>query len=177
MTMNKHWKALLVMVVAYVGLSQVAALAHGEIAGSDPADGARLKSPPKEVSVTYSEAPADADRFKVTDGCGNKVVQTASVEGDAITAQIVGGEPGSWLVEWKIVSAEDGHPSDGSISFRVAGKPDCAKPKETSKSTEAAPPPSDGGEDDGGGSAIFLWLGVGTVALVVVALLLRRTTS
>jgi len=102
----------------------------------------------------------------VEDGCGTDVVTTAEVNEKRAVAELASGEPGRWRVDYRVVSAVDGHPTDDRFSFRVAGKPDCSDP-------DAAPPPRKDAED-GSATAIIVGLGGATVLLVGVALVLRR---
>jgi methionine-rich copper-binding protein CopC len=157
----------LITLAALVGvLGPQSAFAHGEYTSSTPEKGAKLDAVPSEVVVSFSEAPVDANTFVVKDGCGRDVVNTATVEGRKILATTSAGQPGAWLAEWDIVSAEDGHPSSGSLSFRVTGQPDCSK--DTGGGQGRAAP-----EGGGGSGTILLILAGATVVLVVLAVAFR----
>jgi copper transport protein len=126
---NKRPKVLIgggAVALLLVLLMTVPALAHGELEGSDPKDGSVLNTPPKEVRIDFTETPTDAKTLKVLDGCGRNAIERAKVEGKSLVASIQDAQPGKWLAGWRIVSDEDGHVTNGSMSFRVRGTPDCS---------------------------------------------------
>lgn len=146
------------------------ALAHGELERTDPEAGAVLKAPPAEVSIDLTETPTDASNLKVLDGCGRNVIEQAEVKGKSLVASIQEAQPGAWLASWRILSDEDGHVTNGSITFRVRGAPDCSA-KTTPKAQE--PPAESSSSIDP--TAIFLIVG-GSVVIIGLALLVRRSS-
>src|SRR5438105_715749 len=99
-------------------------MAHANLAGSDPADGAQLDQPPPAVTLHFTEQPD---------------VSISSVRALAPSGQVVAGGPpqavagdpraqrvpvpslgsGSYTVSWRVVSKVDGHVTAGSFSFGV----------------------------------------------------------
>jgi methionine-rich copper-binding protein CopC len=141
--------------------------AHAALINSAPKDGAKIDAVPETIRLEFSEPPINADDLVVADGCGNDVVASADAiqTKKEIVATLSGGQPGDWKVSSRVVSAVDGHPTEDSFEFTVAGEADCTAPG-------AAPPR----EQDEGSSTLPLLLGlVGVTALVVVgALVVRR---
>jgi len=154
------------MVAAGVLLSAATASAHAEFLDSEPKGGAKLDQAPTRVVIDFSEPPVSAREVVVQDGCRNDVVASAEVEDKQAVAELADGEPGRWRVIYRVVSAVDGHPTDGGFSFRVVDSPDCS-------ATDATPPPREE-RDGGGGSTIIIGIGAATVLLVGAALVLRR---
>ena len=161
-------------------LVPTAALAHGDLRATDPEDGARVKKPPKEITVSLTEAPTDGAVARATDGCKKRVPSAVSGDGDAIVLTVEGGEPGKWKVAYRAVSSVDGHQTKGRFDFTVAGSKDCSPdPAETddidtdeSPGTLANPEPS-----DEGGSPTWLWWVIGgTVVLGAVAFVVRKAS-
>jgi methionine-rich copper-binding protein CopC len=160
---------LALLAVTATMASHGVALAHGQLEGSDPEDGARLKAAPPEVVVTYTEVPSDANGFRVKDGCGRNVIRTVAVEGNSIRARTPDAQPGTWLVRWDVISAQDGHETEGSLTFKVAGKPDCSEGTEPK-----AQGPGGGEESSGVSGTTLLLIGAGSVVLIAIALVVRR---
>jgi hypothetical protein len=172
-------------VLASAALALVAsagpALAHGEIEGTDPAEGAKLRRAPGSVAVTFTEAPTAEAVLKVRDGCKRQVTQGVDVTDATATARVAVGQPGKWQVSYRVISALDGHETEGGFSFTVAGRKDCTPDEPESSAppeedeTDAAPTPK--GEDDTGGGAPVVPIALGTIAVVVLALVVRRSGS
>ncbi|MDQ4058057.1 MAG: copper resistance protein CopC [Actinomycetota bacterium] len=127
-----------VVAVALLGFGAGAAFAHGETVKTDPEKNASLDAAPPVVTVNLSEPPTDGSLFEVTDGCGRNVAAHVTAEGNKLIAHLEAGQPGKWKAAYRIVSAADGHPSDGSWSFTVNGDADCNEEDE-STSTSTAP--------------------------------------
>jgi methionine-rich copper-binding protein CopC len=158
---------ILAMALAMCWVLAGIALSHGEIASSDPEADAVLDQIPPEVSVTYTETPADSSKFVVKDGCGDEVGTGVAVKGKALVAQVSDGQPGTWTVTWDVLSAEDGHETHGSISFKVQAKPDCSGGGSPTTSTTDETPKSF--------PVIVVVVAVIGVLLVALALLVRRS--
>ena len=99
---------------------------HGEEIKTDPKRNAELQRPPAAVSIQLTEAATEDAVMKVTDGCNEDVAAHIAVSGETITAHLVKGKPGRFRVQWKVISAVDGHPTDGNFAFTVAGSRDCS---------------------------------------------------
>ena len=152
-----------------VGLLGAPAYGHAALTGSTPKAGAKLDSVPSTVEVNYAEPPTSDSKFSVTDGCGNDVARGVEVLNQTITADVSGGQPGDWKVEWSVVSAVDGHPTKDGFSFSVDGEADCDQAQE----------PQDEEDDGSDSSSSFpvLPVAVGTVLIVGLALVLRARSN
>jgi methionine-rich copper-binding protein CopC len=159
---------LFALCIFFTLLSVMPAAAHGQLAGSDPEEGAVLDATPPEVTIDLTETPTDAKDFEVLDGCGRNVINRARVVEKSLVASIQESQPGAWLVRWRIVSDEDGHVTDGSLSFRVTGEPDCS----AGTKPEAQKPTVD--DSSSVSPALILGIVVGTLLLIGLAVLVRR---
>jgi methionine-rich copper-binding protein CopC len=162
-----------------------AAWGHGKKVQTEPDKGDELSSAPREVSITLTEEPTDQAVVVVRDGCGEDVLESLSVDGKTMTGILSDdARPGQFRVEWKVISAVDGHPTEGDFRFHVAGKGKCKRPATGDaheKSSEepmddehmaAGPPDEEGtGGDAGGFPALPVALGTG--GLVLIALVAR----
>lgn len=151
---------------------------HGDLQGSDPEDGSRLKRPPRAITLTLTEAPARGSVMTVRDGCGRKVPGKVFVKEADLGYSVSGGDPGSWHASYRAISAEDGHLTQGGISFTVAGKKECSKEPSPADQigggadTRVSAPP---GDDES--SFPIVPFAIGTVVVVGASLLLRRSAS
>jgi methionine-rich copper-binding protein CopC len=118
---------------------------HGKEIKTDPKRNAELKRPPAAVSIQLTEAATPDAVMKVIDGCDTNVAAHIAVSGETITAHLVKGKPGRYQVQWKVISAVDGHPTDGKYSFTVAGDGDCSD--DTAANGDSG---GGGGNDDAG---------------------------
>lgn len=167
------------MVLGLAG-STAPAYAHGEIQGTDPEPQSTLRRAPRSVAVTFTEAPTAQAVLDVTDGCKRDVGQSVDVVDATATVRLAVGQPGKWKVSYRVISALDGHMTRGGYSFTVAGKRDCTpddKPTDDPApgATQAAPP--DEPDEPEGSSAPVVPIAIGAVALVVIALVVRRSGS
>jgi copper transport protein len=105
-----------------------AASAHAQAQGSTPAAGARLASPPRQLTVRFSEAPSVDSRITVADGCGHAVDGLAVVRQHSLVVPLDAGQPGRWAVHWDVISADDGHATSAGYGFTVSGTADCTTP-------------------------------------------------
>lgn len=144
--------------------------AHGDLRSSDPNAGARLQAPPSVVELDLAEPPTADSRFVVIDGCRDEVAVDFGRDGSRVTLPVAGGQPGRWRVEYRVISAVDGHLVRGDFAFRVAGQRDCSEPAASPEPAEtddevAAPP----GEEGGSGPLVpLVAVGGGIVALAFV---------
>ena len=161
------------------------AYGHGEKESTKPEQGAHLKKPPKHVYVNLTEAPSQDSSMTVTDGCRRDVVATVESVERTLHATLDAGEPGKWVVKYKIVSAEDGHPSRDDFSFHVGGRKDCTEEQAEDKEGEAngqgddADPALGSGADNAGesSSSVPLFIGLGAVALIGAAFGIRLASK
>lgn len=176
--MNRCLTVLLSLILgtaALVGLSPPTS-AHSELEAASPKPNSHLKAAPSEVRMTFSETPSPDSVIKVTDGCGDTVVQDLSVDAGDLVASIAGGEPGKWHARFHAISAEDGHLTDGAYAFDVAGEKDCSKGGDSNDNGS-----TDGGSNaaggDGGSSFPVVPVVIGAIVLVGVGLVVRRASA
>lgn len=163
------------------------ALAHGEHVHSDPEEGERLNKKPQHIALELSEAPVESSKIAVFDGCGTNVTQATYVDGNTIHAvPKKSAGRGKWKVEYEVVSAEDGHRTEGSYGFRVKGR--CVEESEVvepdATAADADNSPGDDEEDEeldagpasdtGDSFPVLPVLGLAAAALVGIAVLARR---
>lgn len=96
------------------------ALAHSEKKTTTPADGAVLKAAPETIAMIF-DSPMRLTMIRLTDADGTEfdVDRTDGMapvtEFEARPAALA---PGTYTVEWRGLAA-DGHPMEGSFSFRI----------------------------------------------------------
>ncbi len=112
-----------VVMLLLIGTAQ-AALAHAEYVSSEPGQGANVASAPSIVSVTLSEdLDPGATTIQVLGPTGQDLTAgTTEVSTSATkvaTVPINAGGDGIYTVNWRTVSDDDEHPSEGSFTFNV----------------------------------------------------------
>src|SRR5215218_1538291 len=107
-----------------------AAAAHGSLQSSEPAGGSSLERAPAAVTLRFSERPdPDLSTVRVLDSGGRVVAggPARPVSGRPLELRVAtaGLATGGYTVSWRIVSAVDGHRTDGAFGFGVgpAGAP------------------------------------------------------
>lgn len=153
-----------------LGAMPLPARAHAERIASKPEANAELSKAPSSLSIDFTEPPTGDANLVVMDGCENDVVDEITVENMSVSASLVEGQPGKWVVRSTVVSGVDGHETKDSWSFSVEGQKDCSQ-------TSDEPTSAEGGEDDDGSSFPIVPFAVGTLAVVGVALMLRQITG
>lgn len=105
---------------ALIALPAVSASAHNYVVATTPSEGAVVTTQPGAVSLETNEALLAVESGSVVqvqgpdgryygDGC-------AVVDGPTATTQTQLGEPGTYTVNWRVVSV-DGHPISGTWTF------------------------------------------------------------
>ncbi|MFD3469010.1 copper resistance protein CopC [Streptomyces sp. NPDC058682] len=103
------------------------ALAHTALSGSDPADGSVLETPPRQVTLTFTESVSFPDAaLRVLSPANERVnprpAQHADGKGNTARVELADKLPeGTYTVAWRVISA-DGHPISGAFTFSI-GKP------------------------------------------------------
>jgi copper transport protein len=110
------------------GLAPRGASAHAGLFNADPAPGATLGATPAAVRLSFSEEPeASLSEITVLGPGGNPVQQgdAKPVDGDPLTLSVPMRRlpKGVYTVNWKVVSAVDGHGTDGTYAFGVRASP------------------------------------------------------
>src|SRR5215218_281519 len=110
-----------------------AAAAHGVLESSEPAGGSSLERAPAAVTLRFSERPDPGlSTVRVLDSGGRAVAggPARPVAGRPLELRVPlsGLRAGGYTVSWRIVSAVDGHRTDGVFGFGVgaAGAPQLA---------------------------------------------------
>ena len=173
-------KLIVTCMVVGLAASAAPAFAHGEIEGSDPAPQSTVRRAPRSVAITFSEAPTAQAVLKVTDGCKRKVSQAVDVTDATATVGVAIGQPGRWKVSYRVISALDGHLTHGTYTFTVAGKRDCTPDEKPTDDPGADPtkaaPRTEPDDPEGSGTPVVP-IALGAVALIAIALVVRRTGS
>jgi methionine-rich copper-binding protein CopC len=119
-------RSLAFLIATCASLAVVAgALAHAEPAQVSPGLGANVIAPPGQVEIVMSQEMAireGANDIDVLNAEGTEVTRIAAVvdRGDRrrISVPLPSDlQPGSYTVQWKTLSAEDGDPDDGEYVF------------------------------------------------------------
>jgi copper transport protein len=114
-------KALIILLALALAAAVEAdvAFAHATLVNSEPADGAVLRAPPKQVRLTFGEAVAPlVMRLLTADG---RVVALAGVRAEQQSLIVdlpAHSSTGTSILSWRVTSS-DGHPIGGTVSFSV----------------------------------------------------------
>lgn len=172
-------RELVVMTVFALMLLPATVLAHGDFEKATPGPGDKVKSPPPRVTLTLSEAPVADSVMKVRDSCRRNVATSTDVSGNNLIASVENAQPGHWRVSYSVISSVDGHQTHGGYSFHVRGKKDCSKesPSQDAAGNGAAGPTGAEDDDGGGLSSGVVLIGIASLALIALALIVRRLTA
>lgn len=104
-------------------LGAVPAGAHALVVGSNPQAATRIARAPAELRVSFSEAVRPLGQALTMQGPDGQVRlgQVGHPDGraDVLAATLPKLADGSYVVSWRIVSADDGHLQAGSFAFAV----------------------------------------------------------
>jgi copper transport protein len=107
-----------------------AAAAHGALMSSEPAGGSSLERAPAAVTLRFSERPDPGlSAVRVLDSGGRVVAggpaRPVAGRPEELRLPVAGLPAGGYTVSWRIISAVDGHRTDGVFGFGVgaAGAP------------------------------------------------------
>jgi len=117
---------LLGAAIAAAGARPMRAWAHAFPSGEEPKVGSTVAAAPTQVMITFDN-PIEAlfAKLQVTDDTGNDVTAGAPVRSDnklELSVALKPLKPGDYHVKWSVV-AEDGHRTEGSYLFTLAGSP------------------------------------------------------
>ncbi|MGH3586860.1 MAG: copper resistance CopC family protein [Pseudonocardia sp.] len=159
------------------------AYAHTDMTASNPAPSAKVITPPRAVSLTFSEPI----------GTGPATVNVRGPQGDNIAegkprangstvvqAIAVMTEKGRYQVDYRVVGI-DGHPVTGSYTFRFIPRPtqaeaptedpspvaETAAPVVRAPDDQPSPAAATGGDQDGSSGLLIPGIGAGVVALLI----------
>ena len=133
---KSRWSAhlLRLAVVATLALSAVLgslaapALAHVDLADSDPVSGARVAGPLESVTLVFTEAARPTGEGVVLFTSEETVVPTSTTQSSDTTIVATPSQPisnGTYAIAWT-VQAGDAHPRSGAITFTVMQEPDAS---------------------------------------------------
>ncbi len=118
-------------------LAPVAVFAHQVLTGSDPASGAELQEPPRELRLTFSEpVRLEFTAVELLDASGRSLaLSDPRVPEDSdrvlVVAVLESPDPGAHVVSWR-TTGSDGHAVQGRFGFVVLGPaPDSEEAGET----------------------------------------------
>lgn len=122
-----HAIAIASVLIAFFATSviwPVAAQAHAFPEAERPLVGSTMQVAPTEVKITY-DAPIEPlfSKLRVLNGDGVVVSQNPPLVGPnhrTLSVKLKPLNPGDYTVKWSVV-AEDGHRTEGSYEFSVAG--------------------------------------------------------
>jgi copper transport protein len=93
------------------------ALAHASLVGSEPPDGVTLADAPATLRLSFNE-PVSPLVVRLIGPAGELLPATVKAENSAITIAPPGLRRGSYVLSWRVISA-DGHPVGGAVLFAV----------------------------------------------------------
>ena len=102
-------------------------LAHAQLVASSPGSGERLETAPTELRLVFSEPlESQATSLDLADAEGTLLIERGGqIDPDDPYALVVAGTElpdlpsGAYTVTWRTLSAADGHPAEGFLSFAV----------------------------------------------------------
>ena len=130
MRLRGRLAALSALTGVWLLASGPAAAAHGALRSSEPAGGSSLERAPAAVTLRFTERPDPGlSTVRVLDSRGRVVAggpaRTVAGRPEELRVPVAGLPAGGYTVAWRIVSAVDGHRTDGVFGFGVgpAGAP------------------------------------------------------
>jgi putative copper export protein/methionine-rich copper-binding protein CopC len=119
---------VLVAAAAAVLLAGSPASAHSELERSDPPDGGAVAIGRSTLSLWFTEAVSPgASRFDLRASDGAPVAATVSAAGSGGGSFVQLATPplakADYVLDWRVLSLDDGHPSSGSLRFGVGTRP------------------------------------------------------
>jgi len=95
---------------------------HAKLTSSVPADNSQVASAPKVLMLTFNEAATLAVLKLVSAGKEIPIpLDKSSKPGREFTLSLPALAPGSYVVQWSAVAADDGHVTKGSFTFTITG--------------------------------------------------------
>jgi len=103
--------------------SVVTAAAHASLERAEPRPGSRLKTPPTEIKLWYTEKLEPAfSSLRVQTGAGRRVDRADGrvddVDRKLMRVSVSPLTPGTYRVVWRVLSV-DGHVTEGEFTFRI----------------------------------------------------------
>jgi methionine-rich copper-binding protein CopC len=118
--MVKRPKLLMTALCFLLAAGEVPALAHAMLEHASPSAGDVLRTSPKTVTLSYTEALEPAfSHITVTDAAGHDVTAGPSTaDGTTMSVTLRPLAPGLYNVKWQALSV-DTHRTSGAFSFAV----------------------------------------------------------
>jgi copper transport protein len=163
-------RPLVLAALAVLALARAAA-GHAVLQVSSPPHGAVLRTSPDRLDLQFNEAIDSRISTVVLVRDGARIpLEPLSGEGRTITYKVPPLDAGLYIVDWRVISAVDGHLTRGSFAFGVG----VAVPSDSAVAAPAAPTWTDvlarwlgliGVLLLTGGVAAFLWLPIPAAAM------------
>lgn len=135
---------LLISLLAIVGLRPERADAHAFLERSEPSANRVLPEQPTEISLTFTEpVEPEFSKAELYDASGALIPTDPSqiVAANQIVLTLPAGLPnGTYTVQWRNVSASDGHPQQGFVPFTIGSQADVVTPSPPQAINFSAPP-------------------------------------
>ncbi|MCE0536114.1 copper resistance protein CopC [Kineosporia rhizophila] len=133
------------LIVAGLVLGAGPALAHDELEGTNPEDGATIQTLPDAVVMDFSADILELGAVVRVEGPDGVISEgKPTLKGKSVTQEVAPGSPaGDYSVKWR-VSSSDGHPISGEFAFtaRTGNTPEAtAEPTETASQPSAMATP------------------------------------
>lgn len=108
------------LLLLLISLTAGEACAHAFLDHAEPRVGNKVGSPPKEVTLWFTQKLEPAfSSVTVTGPSGQRVeAGKARVSGNQMSVSLKGGGAGTYHVNWRVLSV-DAHTTDGSFTFEV----------------------------------------------------------
>ena len=115
----RHSSLIAVIPLCFV-LTASAAYAHAFLDHAEPRVGNKVASPPKEVTLWFTQKLEPAfSTVTVTNGAGERVdAGKPRVSGNQMSVPLRAGGAGTYHVNWHVLSV-DTHTTEGNFSFQV----------------------------------------------------------
>lgn len=119
---------VLILVVLAVLVPGAGAQAHAALREINPADGARLDTPPSAVRLTFTEDVLQGTAQLQLTGPAGQVETPVTSDGAVVSGAVPPDlAPGAYTLLWRVTSA-DGHPISGRSAFTVLAAAPSAGP-------------------------------------------------
>ena len=102
--------------------------AHSQLVSSIPGAGEAVDTPPPELRLQFSESIASGyTSFDLLDGTGKTLLLTAghvdATDDHLLVGALPALPPDTYTVDWRALSAADGHVTEGAFTFAVTSGP------------------------------------------------------
>jgi methionine-rich copper-binding protein CopC len=110
------------LLAAILAVLPASAIAHARLQQAAPADGSIVNSTPADLMLTFSER-AHLTQLSVQrqgEAHPRRIGPLPETVSTQFTIALPALAPGAYTVVYRVVSADDGHISSGTIRFRIA---------------------------------------------------------